>query len=347
MQLFHNIFQMGYVKDKMRTLRLNKKIICLFPIFLLFIISFSVTSNVLGDKNNFVPKEDHVLLIVGQDIHTIDDYVKELGIIPGGFTIYTSIQEMDGIYSPADYGGGVQYANLLIEKYPNTVIQIGLYMVGALDGVIAGAYDANIDKLAKWIRLIKRPAYLRIGYEFDYPANSYDPEKYIRAYRYLVDKLKEHKVTNVVYVWHSYAGYVARPRMDWYPGDDYVDWFAISFFHLYNNQHRIDMAKEARNHNKPFMIAEASPAESPTVKGKESWDRWFRRCFDFIAEYDVKVFCYINCHWDELEMFIHQHWGNARIQENNFVKEAWINEISKRKYLQSSDDLFPQLGYTP
>ena len=92
-----------------------------------------------------------------------------------------------------------------MEHYPKALVQIGLYMVNALDGVIAGQFDYNIEKLAEVFKREDRPIYLRIGYEFDNPDNHYDPVKYIMAYRYIVDKLHRLGVNNVAYVWHSYA----------------------------------------------------------------------------------------------------------------------------------------------
>ena len=48
-------------------------------------------------------------------------------------------------------------------------------MVGALWQVNQGHYDGNIDRLADFLRGLKRPVYLRVGYEFDDPTNNYDP----------------------------------------------------------------------------------------------------------------------------------------------------------------------------
>ncbi len=297
-------------------------------------------------KNKFVPKKGKVLLFIGQDINNIEEYIQSTGMIPAGFTMYTSIQKMDGIYSPVDYGGGVQYFQHFVEYYPNTIIHIGLWIVDALDEIVKGAYDTNIIKFSRWVKEIKRPVYLRIGYEFDGPHNHYKPEKYIKAYRYIVDKLKKEGIDNIAYVWHSYASIGSLSAMEWYPGDEYVDWFGLSFFNpLSQKRYTETIVRFAREHNKQIMLAEASPFVVGTGFGQRSWNNWFKHCFRFMAENDVKALCYINCDWDAVPMFSKEKWGDARIQVNRTVKEQWLNEIGKEKYLRSSEDLFDIIGY--
>ena len=327
----------------------SKFIILVITVFLSFMawsLLRIINVHLLSTKQmpKFSLPQGKVLFIVGQDRDTIDAYVNSINITPGGFMVYTSIQNMDGLYSPVDYGGGVQHFQDLVDRYPNTVIQIGLYMVGALDGVIEGLYDMNVGKLAEWIKKTDRPVYLRIGYEFDGSHNSYEPDKYVKAYRYIVDKLRKGGVDNVAYVWHSCACYTPRPIMDWYPGDRYVDWFAISYFNRRTKYMDI-MAQLAAKHNKPLMIAESTPCGIGTYYADYAWDRWFRPFFDFVIEKDVKVVCYINSNWEAQQMWKGQGWQDARVQANEIIKKRWLNEINKERYLQSSPNLYEILGY--
>ncbi len=297
-------------------------------------------------SNKFTPSEGKVIFIVGQDNNTIDTYVKNIGITPAGFMFYTSIQKMEGISEPINLGAGPSHAQYLIDKYPNSVIQIGLYMVNALDGVIQGTYDNNIDKLSEWLKKIKRPVYLRIGYEFDFNQNNYNPEKYIKAYQYIVNYLRNKHIKNVAYVWHSKALSTVNPVMNWYPGDEYVDWFGISYFNLRTKQmdYFSDLAKK---HNKPLMIAESTPQGVGTHYANHAWERWFNPFFKFIEEKNVKLVSYINSNWEEMPMWKGQGWGDARVEANEKIKNWWIEEIKNEKYLQSSEKLYKILNYTP
>ncbi|MFH1062759.1 MAG: glycosyl hydrolase [Candidatus Omnitrophota bacterium] len=291
------------------------------------------------------PLPGKILLIVGQDNKTIDAYIESTGIVPGGFMGYTSIQKMEGLNSPSpDYGSGIFYADELIQKYPNTVLQIGLYMVDGLESTYQGVYDDNIKILADWLKKINIPVFLRIGYECEGMHNHYDPENYKKAYCYLVDKLKAAGIGNAVYVWHLHAHRTDTNLDLWYPGKDYVDWVGISYF-AQDPKAMEHVVNFARKENKPVMIAESTPLGVGTIWGEMSWKRWFERFFQLIDEYDIKAVSYINSNWEEQSMWKDQGWGDARIQANSYIKEQWLKEISKDKYLKSSKDLFRNLGF--
>jgi hypothetical protein len=288
----------------------------------------------------FLPPEGKTLLLIGQDERTIQNYINSTGHHPAGFMVYTSIQEMGGLNEPANHGAGVNHAQYLADNFPNAAFQIGLYMVDALEGIPQGNYDANIDVLAKWLKESKHPVYLRIGYEFDLPNNHYDPEKYKTAFRYIVDRLRASGVDNVAYVWHSY-GFISpdKPLMDWYPGDDYVDFFAVSFFKAFNMGNMNFILKRAGEHHKPFMIAEATPFGVGTADGERSWNLWFKPFFKFIQDNQIPVVSYINSDWESLPMFQGQGWGDARVQANSLVKERWLKEVQSDRYLKSAASL--------
>ena len=103
------------------------------------------------------------------------------------------------------------------------------------------------------------------------------------------------------------------------------------------------MGELARKHNKPLMIAESTPYGFGTINAEVVWKKWFQDCFEYMKKYDVKALSYINCNWDNIPMFQGQGWGNARIQDNEELKEKWIKEISHPNYLQASPELFSDL----
>lgn len=294
-------------------------------------------------RAKFEPPDGKVLLIVGQDKTSIDAYVNAINIVPGGTMVYTSVQNTEGLAAPYDGGGGLHHGQYLVDQYPNTVIQVGLWMVDALGDVSSGALDGNIDAIGAWIKNSGRPVFLRIGYEFDYPANHYGPAAYVQAYRHIVDRLRNNNVANVAFVWHSYANLPEHPLSDWYPGDDYVDWVGMSVFGP-PNVYMTQLADLARQHQKPLMIAEATPFGTGTLQGDTSWTNWFAPFFQFVADNGVKAVSYIDYDWESYPMFQGQGWGDARVQANDIVKGRWLQEIGQDKYLQSSPDLYQQLG---
>ncbi len=234
----------------------------------------------------------------------------------------------------------------LRKRYPQAVFQVGLNIVDDLEAIDRGERDVNLKEIAGIFRKSARPVYLRIGYEFDFPGNRYDPAAYVKAFRRIRDLFVEAKVRNVAYVWHSYGFGVTEEISVWYPGDDYVDWFGVSFFGG-DTEGMAKMAEFAQRRNKPLMIAEATPRGIGVTKGEESWRRWFAPCFDFIARHDVRAFCYINWDWESIPMFRGQGWGDTRIQVNDYVKSAWLKETKNPRYLVSGPSLDQLLGHEP
>ena len=79
--------------------------------------------------------------------------------------------------------------------------------------------------------------------------------------------------------------------------------------------------------------------------GEKSWNRWFKRFFSFVEDNNVKIICYINSDWESLPMFKGQGWGDGRVQNHPLIKEKWLKEVKKSKYLKASPKLFQLLGY--
>ncbi|OGX08089.1 MAG: hypothetical protein A2Y06_02225 [Omnitrophica WOR_2 bacterium GWA2_37_7] len=296
----------------------------------IFLICFTAIPYVIFAENNlFELPQDKVLVFIGQDNKTIETYIDQVGHQPDGFMLYTSIQKVEGLIAPSpDYGSGIGYADGLMTKYPKASLQLGLYMVDALKDVYQGAYDDNIEIIADWFKTKNVPIYLRIGYEFDGPHNHYDPRDYIKAYRYLVDCFRRSGVTNVAYVWHSYGYEREEPILNWYPGDEYVDWVGISCFTL-PNFFIGSIVEFANDHKKPVMIAEGTPRGYGVHKGRLSWEAWFKIMFSLVKKYDIKAISYINSNWEGQSMWAGQGWGDARIEANDFVKESWLKEVQR------------------
>ena len=279
------------------------------------------------------------LLIIGQDLGAIRGYMAS-GCCPqpDGLTAYVDFYD---ILKEGDFGG------------------LGIDLSGDDSGFefdwgagpVDGEFDPEIRQLAKFAGLVNGPIYLRIGYEFDGAWNQgyENAEKYIAAYRRIVDVLRETGVGNIEFVWQASAsttddvidgGY--DDITQWYPGDDYVDWMAFSWFMnphetvqveaAYAPKTPLELTQEvldfARRRGKPVMIAEAAPQaidmrenfmahhagiwDGPPGEGRvemtddEIWDFWFQPTFDLLNDNTdvLHAIAYINVHWDSQAM-----WG--------------------------------------
>ncbi|MDD3066032.1 MAG: hypothetical protein PHT24_07230 [Endomicrobiaceae bacterium] len=280
------------------------------------------------------------IFVIGQDSQSIEEFfsslkqfnIKEISY-PDGIMVYTSINSISGLDEPSYNGAGVNYADDMIKNYPDIkVVQIGLYMKDMLDEVINGSFDDNIDKLGTWIKNSNKDVYLRIGYECDNTENDYNPEKYINAYRYIANRLKNNTVTNVHFVWHIIAWNSNSKNpynpMIYYPGDDCVNMIGISFFDVSAVKERKIAGDIASAKKKPLMIAESSPFNRYTVENKAAW---INALFKYVKDYKVSFISYINVNWDELPMFEDQKWGDARLQQNKKLMKLWSDGIKQFK----------------
>ena len=231
-----------------------------------------------------------------------------------------------------------------IKDFPNVLLQIGLSMSDTHSGepekhyeqdVPRGKYNQNIIEFCKGIKALGVPCFVRPGYEFNGLSwYGYKPKSFVEAWKYLIDKARNSGVENVAWVWH-YAPMGEPNYLDYYPGDEYVDWWATTIFspkHLDGNKRFI---RDAGKHRKPVMIAESSARGIGTIEGKESWDKWFKPYFEWIRNNPiVKAFCYINWDWSTKQE-IWKDWGNCIISENKLVKERYLQELENNIYINN------------
>lgn len=310
------------------------------------------------DRTKFVPPKGKTLLIMGQTVERINEYMNRFPNqqTPGGWSAYWGIPEFKGVKeSHKTSTGDTQNHQMLVDKFPNTAIHSAMWMVGKWDvdkKTARGDYDDVIKKYGKWAKSTNRPIYLRIGYEFDGPHNTLEPQTYVEAYKRVVDGLRKQGVSNIAFVWHSYA---SKPYKDyklsaWYPGDDYVDWVGISVFgHAYNGldfgPYCDDVLQFAKQHKKPVMIAESNPVKGIERDNMDVWNQCFVNFFTFTYNKNIKAISFINEDWKSLTIEGTNNWKDGRLYNNKEVSKAWFRETDKNRYLKQSPELFEQLGF--
>ncbi len=312
------------------------------------------------------------IFFIGQDLDAIRGYyASDCCPSADGTTAYLSLydlrtapgfgglgRDLDGnrVSPETSWGSGPVDAYQSVEAFPAPHLAIGLYIAenghpNGLQRIADGEYDAEILRLSELMNSVPGQVFLRIGYEFDGVWNfgQSDAENYIAAYRRIVDVIRADGVTNGVFVWQASASIlddlIERQHEDirlWFPGEDYVDWLALSWFSLPNATATVDGAyaakkpKEladevvafARELDKPVLIAEAAPQGydiarkfraniNPLLDGpsgedrlilssEDLWREWYAPLFEWMQEnHDVvRGLAYINVNWDNQPM-----WG--------------------------------------
>ena len=225
------------------------------------------------------------------------------------------------------------------------VAQIGLSMT--TDGtpsshyeqdVASGVYDAQINTFIDGLQSLAMPAYIRIGYEFNGTAwNGYVASTYKAAFIHITNLIRLRGVEAAT-VWDLAMDGVMN-YMDFYPGDAYVDWWGINLFSAshFTDPNAKKFLDSADVHKRPVMIGETTPRFIGVLNGQTSWNNWFSPFFTFIhANPGIKAFSYINWNWSSYPQW--SDWGDARLESNTLVGNAFANEMDSTKYLHASSE---------
>ena len=295
---------------------------------------------------------DGVLHGAGQDPVAFRDYSRALGpsTRPALFMTYTNLA---GSRESIERWGKNLKQELESWDPRSPVPQIGLSMVAGKDTgdgrdalVAEGGCDEQLEVFVEALRALGRPAFIRIGYEFEGPWNGYRPESYKRAFIRIARRLRQAKF-DVATVWCSAgasAGNASTVRMlEFYPGDEWVDWWGIDLFA--ENELSSPVTEEflsaASHRAKPVMIGESTPRLIGVDRGMDSWNRWFAPYFGLIRRHPgIKAFCYINWEWREWSDrlgFPWHDWGDARIERNAEVLQQYREEIRHAGYLHAHE----------
>lgn len=337
------------------------------------------------------------LVVVGQvDEQSMDAYVKRTGTTPAGFMHYANLYDtpVDLSYRLDAIGThlrrhpgtmlnlGLSFGSISTPSPPHAA------------RVVAGQLDDQIDLLSVWLNDLDTLVHLRVGYEFDLVGGQYGPpELYAAAYRHTVDRLRANGVDNVEYVWHSagafwrsvdWSGFsgaagtadqsrgAADPMIQWageqegralpidrfYPGDGYVDYFAISVWGdacCFGRSSQVsrdeywertrELLAEARDMGLRLQIGESTPAYVGANSGKASV-KWVNRYFDLVEEFDIASTALIVNDWRSDEWFGSAHWGgywpDARIYKYAKVRKAYLRRLDSSRYVNAGDRWRPR-----
>ncbi len=290
-----------------------------------------------------------VLHGAGQDLHSFQEYAELMGPKqhPIFYMTYTSItQPIAGI---VDWGHRLKEE---LDSLPADVMpQVGLNMTGGNDdgsgqveGVAAGHFDEQIEAFIKALNATDRRCYVRIGYEFEGAWNAYHPPAFAASFIKITQAMREAELKAAT-VWCSGGGSANfmpwDQLLEYYPGDQWVDWWGIDIFspEEITDSRLLAFLQKAEEHQKPVMIGETTPRYVGTLGGITSWNAWFKPFFQLVyTNPQIKAISYINWDWafwsDSLGFQWHD-WQDARIQQNDTISKAYLHELSKEIFIHA------------
>lgn len=155
-----------------------------------------------------------------------------------------------------------------------------------LDDIIGGVYDDMLSRRAREAKALGAQMFVDLGAEMNGDwspwggaQNGKSAEKYVAAYRHVHNALAE--ADNLVWLWCPNV--TDEPRevwnaaMNYYPGDNYVDWTCVDGYNWGNaggagwqsfEEIFTDIYPQLAAKNKPIMIGEMASAESGGSKAE-------------------------------------------------------------------------------
>lgn len=232
---------------------------------------------------------------------------------------------------------------------------------GATDSIIAvsSQYDAFLDSIVTISHNYNKRMFVRIGGEFNgwWNGGGYHPYYYVSAFRKITDMYAAHGFRDSIATVWCYEpdgpndfDSVSSLGALWYPGDTYVDWFGLDVFDAEHfDQELPDYIRGvitrkgkserflamARSKEKPVYLNETS-AKGVTITADSldsvhDWNAWFAKFWVFMDNHiEIKGFNYINQDWENTG---YPGWGDARIQNSDYITSWYRQEMRRPKYI--------------
>ncbi|MGF1450252.1 MAG: glycosyl hydrolase [Opitutales bacterium] len=191
-----------------------------------------------------------------------------------------------------------------------------------------GYYDEIVEALAESLGELQTPVYVRIGYEFNGHWNVYNPGQYQRVFRRYAALMRKHLGEHVATLWCAHPISPLSRLMEFYPGDEWVDWWSIDLFssQFLKSPNTDDFILEAARRQKPVYIAESTP-EGVGVHDQAQWEAWMHLYFNIMYRHpNVKAFHFIHRNWGAWSW---SDWGDSRLAFAPDAMAVWQRELRR------------------
>jgi len=197
---------------------------------------------------------------------TIAQTDKRIGRKPAVHLTYYDFKNDDWVKSPVNAADFADGRIPLVNVEPNNI---------NFNDISNGKYDTLLRKRADDAKALGRQFFVDFAAEMngDEGWGGHDPAKYIAAWRHIHDIFVARGATNVVWAWcpNNEDDEGSPPAMNYYPGDQYVDWTGIDGYNWGTSDPDFDwqsfrdvfadMYPSLAAKGKPIIIAEMASDE--------------------------------------------------------------------------------------
>jgi hypothetical protein len=141
--------------------------------------------------------------------------------------------------------------------------------------IVAGKYDPMLGQRAREASQLPTPVFLDFAAEMNEEEGwgGHDPALYVAAYRHVHDVIAAADGGKIVWVWapNNVDSDGAPAALDYYPGDEYVDWTGIDGYNWGNSDPSFDWQSvdsvfadvydDLHSLGKPIIVGETASAE--------------------------------------------------------------------------------------
>ena len=320
------------------------------------LILFSI--NFAYDDAKFEPPDGRVIHGLGQYVsyfysdqenwQLVYEYQNTLNTIPLVYSVYAYVDPLIVQMDSTDFidivsNHGYPYV-LLIGL---TLFDASYLITGAanipVQRLLNGDFDQQIVDLSERIKNINAPVFLRPGFEFGtnnrgiHNDPDVGPEDFKNIWYHIYNIFLQENVTNVAWVWNT-----VNPQLfnyiEWYPGDDYVDWWGINYFTPEQMNLSSGFLNDASFHQKPVIICESCPNQNGGTTNASNWEVWFIPYFNLIKNNNnIKLFIYISDPWDKPGFF--SSWPDSRINSNETIRMNYEREMQDTTIIHMNEYL--------
>lgn len=307
--------------------------------------AFLLCASVASARHRLEPPDGRQIHCGGQESGNFEAYSAFLGPLGPAMRMYYN--SIPGLNSTAPGAVPAYFtdmaAQLQADGAPDgafIIPQLGLQLPlnGQESLVGSGAYDNAISALVSGLVALARPAFIRVGYEFNGPWNSYKPATYVSAYRRIAAAIRGHPLLNstVALVWDGSCDTAVDPT-PFFPGSDVVDWQGVNIFSGASaptataaGQCLAYWLTDSAAAGYPLMLGESSPRGLNTSH-PATLAAWHAPYLSLLARTDtsIKAFCYIDEDWEATPRW--KGWGESRIEvAAQGLKDSWRAGLSRQ-----------------
>ncbi len=204
-----------------------------------------------------------------------------------------------------------------------------------ISNILAGRYDSVLEQMYAVIRDFNGTVYLRWLHEMEipitrYPWQSQPPLEYIRAYRYFVEFIRKKNPANIYFVWGP-AG--DRGSMEFYPGNDVVDYVSIAIYGLPDKNITDHRQQESfatifnRKYNRLWMTHKPLFITEFGISGPDDYKKqWLTEAADVVnSKKEINGISYFN------DADAPKAWGDIEAPQWSITGEMYRNFLEKVK----------------